>query len=227
LAGAFSGPLLTAIQQITITPLLRAAEVAEAAAIESSRAAHVHASIGHAHEAWAPSSALENLLATAVSNTVLATGFALLLGSAMYQWAKVSWRAGLLWGAVGYAVFFVAPSLGLTPELPGTAVAPLRDRALWWCATVLFSATGLWLVVFSEKSALRVIGLVLITVPHAIGPPQPAINAPIHSMELTEEFVRATYFANAAFWLALGGLVGCFLRRGEVAAVNNVCVPTK
>ena len=117
LAGVLAGLLLTAIQQIEITPLIREAEVQEEATIAASQSAHEHASTGREQEAWAPRRGWERLLASAVSNTVLATGFALLLVSAMSQQKKTGWRAGLLWGTAGYAVFFVAPSLGLPPEL--------------------------------------------------------------------------------------------------------------
>ncbi len=180
LAGVFAGLLLTAIQQIEITRLIREAEVQEEATIAASQSAHEHASTGREQEAWAPRRGWERLLATAVSNTVLATGFALLLVSAMSQQKKTGWRAGLLWGAAGYAVFFVAPSLGLPPELPGTESAPLRDRTLW--------------------------------APHAIGAPQPPAHGETNSVELAKDFLRATYFANAAFWLALGGLLGLFYK---------------
>jgi len=212
LAGVLAGLLLTAIQQIEITPLIREAEVQEEATIAASQSAHEHASTGREQEAWAPRRGWERLLASAVSNTVLATGFALLLVSAMSQQKKTGWRAGLLWGTAGYAVFFVAPSLGLPPELPGTESAPLRDRTLWWVGTAIFSAAGLWLVAFSSKSAIRVLGLILLAAPHVIGAPQPATYGGSNSVDLAKDFLRATYFANAAFWLALGGLLGLFYK---------------
>jgi cobalt transporter subunit CbtA len=215
LAGVFSGLLLTAIQQVEIAPLIRKAEVQEEAAIAASPSAHEHASTAGAHVAWAPSTGWERLLASAVSNTVLATGFALLLVSAMSRQGKTGWRAGLLWGTAGYAVFFVAPSLGLPPELPGTESAPLRDRTLWWVGTVILSAAGLWLVAFSTKSTIRILGLILLAAPHAIGAPQPATHGGPDSVELAKDFLRATYFANAVLWLALGGLLGLFYNSRE------------
>lgn len=209
LAGVFAGMLLTAIQQIQIAPLIRKAEVQEEAATAASQPVHQHASSVPTQEAWAPTADWERLLAAAVSNTSLAIGFALLLGAAMSQrGSKTGFRAGLLWGIAGYAVFFVAPSLGLPPELPGTEAAPLNDRTLWWVGTVVVSAEGLWLAAFSNKSTIRVLGLVLLVAPHAIGAPQPAIHDQTNSVELAKEFLRATYLANAAFWLILGGLLG-------------------
>ena len=32
--------------------------------------------------------------------------------------ASLSWRQGLFWGFAGFAVFTLAPGLGLPPELP-------------------------------------------------------------------------------------------------------------
>ncbi|MGI8894221.1 MAG: CbtA family protein [Casimicrobiaceae bacterium] len=215
LAGVCSGLLLTAIQQVEVTPLIRKAEVSEEAAVALAKSAHGHLSSGPPHAAWAPHTGSERLVATAVSNTFLATGFALLLAAAISLQGQTGWRAGLIWGTAGYAVFFVAPSLGLPPELPGVQAAPLRERELWWVVTVLFSAAGLWLVAFSRQSMIRVLGLVLLAAPHAIGAPQPAMHGATAPIELAQDFVRATYLANAAFWLALGGLLGYLYKAGE------------
>ena len=101
-----------------------------------------------------------------------------------------------------YAVFFVAPSLGLPPELPGTDSAALHERQLWWIGTALCSAAGLWLLAFAEKRGLWVIGALLLIAPHALGAPQPAVHSAAAPAELADAFVRATYVANAIFWLA-------------------------
>ena len=215
LAGVCSGLLLTAIQHVEVTPLLRKAEVYEDTSVALAKSAREHLSSGPAHAAWAPTTGAERLLATAVSNTILATGFALLLVSALSLQGKTGWRAGLIWGAAGYTVFFVAPSLGLPPELPGAQAAPLRARELWWVVTVLFSAAGLWLLAFSKQAMIRVLGLILLASPHAIGAPQPALHGATAPIELAQDFVRATYVANAALWLSLGGLLGYLYRPGK------------
>jgi cobalt transporter subunit CbtA len=212
IAGLISGLLLTAIQQLEIAPLIRIAEVQEDKAIAASASVHDHSPAGLEQQAWSPNTPGERLLATAISNVILATGFALLLVSAMSRKGVTGWRAGLAWGAAGYAVFFVAPSLGLPPELPGAIAAPLRDRELWWVGTVILSATGLWFVVFSKKSAIRIIGMVLLVLPHAIGAPRPVSDADFFSPSLADEFLYATYAGNAALWLAIGGLSGLFYR---------------
>jgi cobalt transporter subunit CbtA len=189
LAGLISGFVLTAIQQLQVAPLIRTAEALET---------HSHAEP-------------PTLVATAAANVVLATGFALLLGAAFSLRNRGGWRAGLLWGAAGYAVFFIAPSLGLPPELPGTESAALHDRRIWWAGTVIASAIGLWLAVFTRRP-WRTLGLILLLAPHIIGAPQPAMHGGTVPFELARDFIIATGIANAFLWLSLGGLFGLFYR---------------
>ncbi len=132
LAGMLSGLLLTALQQLAVAPLIRDAEIREAAAVVAPASALAAATADHAHTAWSPRDGGERLLAAGFANIVLATGFALLLAAAQGLRGATGWRAGLWWGAAGYAVFFVAPALGLPPELPGAVAAPLRESQLWW-----------------------------------------------------------------------------------------------
>jgi predicted cobalt transporter CbtA len=62
-----------------------------------------------------------------LANVSMAVGFALMLVAAFaLSGRRITWRSGLLWGLAGYGVFFVAPSLGLPPEVPGTLAAPLQ-----------------------------------------------------------------------------------------------------
>ncbi|MGV8769566.1 CbtA family protein, partial [Pseudomonas aeruginosa] len=67
----------------------------------------------------------------------------------------------LLWGLAGYAVFCLAPSLGLTTELPGTAAADLVQRQYWWIATAAATAVGLALLVIGGNWKLKQIDAVL------------------------------------------------------------------
>ena len=114
-----------------------------------------------------------------------------------------------------YLIFFVAPSLGLPPEVPGTEAANLKDRQLWWLMTVFDTAAGLWLLVFSKTKLNKLFGAVLLISPHSIGAPQPEVHSSAAPAELAHTFIIATAFANAVFWLALGGLMGLFSRKNQ------------
>jgi cobalt transporter subunit CbtA len=223
LAGLVSGLFLTGLQQLQIAPLILDAERYEAAATQTSSASHQHAASGSGDEAAAPRTGLRRTLDTALANIVVAIGFALLLASAMSLRASASgWRAGIAWGAAGYAVFFVSPALGLPPRLPGADAAPLLARELWWGLTVTSTAAGLWLAALQRNRALRLLGVLLLIAPHAIGAPQPLIIARSIPADLERQFILATFFANAAFWLALGTSTGYFLgtRRRDPAPAD-------
>jgi cobalt transporter subunit CbtA len=190
-----AGLLLAAIQQLEVAPLIRQAEAFEA---------------GPAGEA-------PSLLLTAAANVVLATGFALLLAGAMSLQKRTGWRWGLLWGLAGYAAFFVAPAIGMPPELPGAEGGALHGRQLWWVATTASTAAGLALVVFAKPPALRIVGLVFIAMPQFILAPQPHGHGGTAPATLTHDFIRAAYIANAIFWLTLGAVAGALDKRSRDA----------
>lgn len=207
LAGALSGAALTGVQQIEIAPLIRAAEAREAAASPGV----------HVGQGWTPREGSERLAATLLANVVLATAFALLLAGAMSQRRQFGWRAGAVWGIAGYAACFIAPALGLAPELPGVESAPLADRQWWWFAAASCSAAGLWLAVFARKPLARIVGVALLIAPHAVGAPASAFDA----SDDGRAFVRATYLANAALWLMLGVMVGVLCKPGKSSAATG------
>lgn len=209
LAGAGAGLLLTGVQQWQVTPLILAAEELETAA-----AAHEHES-GHAHEhgeeAWAPADGSERILFTLLANVLSGIGYGLLLVAGMAARGHGGWRRGLLWGLAGYAVFFLAPSLGLHPELPGTVSAPLAERQIWWIATVLSSAAGLGLLFFA-KLPWRGVAVLLLLAPHLFGAPLPQAPASLAPAELEHAFIVAAALSNGVFWISLGVLGGLFLQ---------------
>ena len=227
--GILAGLLLTAVQRVQVVPTLLKAEVYEEQAVAVAPVSHAHASAEHEHQhvhaaaesehhhdadAWKPANGWERTFYTAVSNVSLAVGFALLLGVAIsFRGGVNGWRAGLLWGLAGYAVFFVAPSLGLPPEIPGTEAARLSDRQLWWLMTVLATGAGLSLLVFSRAGLGRIAGGVLLIVPQLIGAPQPPVHYSSAPVELAHAFIYATILANAVFWLAMGALMGLFYKK--------------
>jgi len=221
LSSLSAGILLTLIQQFQVVPAIIEAEsyeqspAVEHGASESGHA-HAHTESDHAHDdsAWAPQDGLQRTLFTAGANIVIALGFALLIGAAtVLRGITLNWRTGLLWGLAGYAVFFVAPSLGLHPELPGTAAADLQSRQYWWLATIACSAVGLALLVFSPRVVLKILGGLLILLPHVVGAPLPDVHSALAPADLIQRFIIATIIANAVFWLALGGLYGFFQQK--------------
>ena len=221
-SGLWAGLLLTAIQSIQVIPTLLQAEVYEERT--TALPAHMHSGSetpqAHQHEAeaWQPQNGWERTAYTAVANISLAVGFALLLGAASNLRGGIShWRNGLLWGMAGYTIFFVAPSLGLPPEVPGTEAANLKDRQIWWLMTVFDTAFGLWLIAFSKTKQNKLLGAVLLLSPHLIGAPQPEVHSSAAPAELAHTFIMATTLTNAVFWLALGGLMGLFSSKHQAS----------
>jgi cobalt transporter subunit CbtA len=213
-AGILAGLLFTGVQQITVVPVLLEAEVYEQSAVGAFPSGHAENALGHEHSAHLPADGLERTMLSAASNVSLAVGFALLVGASMLLSKRtIGWRSGLLWGLAGYVVFFVAPSLGLPPEVPGTEAARLTDRQIWWLLTVLCSAAGLALLAFPRSWAIRVLGAILLAAPHLIGAPQPQIHGSASPAGLVSSFVYAAVVTNCVFWLALGGLLGFFYKK--------------
>lgn len=217
--GLLAALLLTLLQSFWVAPLILQAETYETAA--PAVAEHEHeagAAEGHHHdaEAWSPEDGWQRVLSTTGGNLVVAVGFALLL-AAMYSLrspARVT--TGALWGLGGFAVFCLAPNLGLPPELPGTAAADLAQRQLWWVGTAAATATGLALIAFAGNRALKVVGAVLLVVPHVIGAPQPEVHESLAPEALESQFIAASLLTNAAFWLALGLISAWLFRRQAV-----------
>lgn len=227
-AGVLAGLLLTGVQHLQVTAIIAQAEVLESAA-DAAPVVHTHADgARHAHEAehgteheaahehggWQPEDGVERTFYTALADVSMAVGYGLLLAAAIgLRGRPADWRSGLLWGAAGYAVFFLAPSIGLPPELPGTAAAPVAARQGWWIATAMSTATGLAMLAFGRHWALKLAAIALLAVPHLVGAPQPLVHASVAPEHLQRSFVYATALANGVFWLALGALTGFFHKR--------------
>lgn len=236
-AGIVAGLLLTGVQHLQVIPIIQQAEVfesAQEAAPEDYAHAHAHADgeqhvhapaaapehgraeheEAHTHGGWEPEDGIERTLYTALADVSMGVGYALLLAAVIcLRGGAVTWRSGVLWGAAAYAVFFIAPSLGLPPELPGTAAAPVAARQAWWVCTALSTAVALGLLVFGRNVWLKVGAVALLFVPHLVGAPQPLVHAMAAPAELESSFIVATALANAVFWLALGGLTGYFYKK--------------
>src|SRR5436305_591323 len=98
---------------------------------------------------------------------------------------------GFIGFGVCFATFSLAPGLGLPPELPGTAAAPLLDRQLWWLATAAATGGGLALILLRRGPAAVVAGLALLALPHLVGAPTPDTPASAAPEALAQRFVLA------------------------------------
>ncbi|MDH0301810.1 MULTISPECIES: CbtA family protein [unclassified Pseudomonas] len=220
-SGLLAALLLTLLQSFWVAPLILQAETYESAAPAAEHHEHGENATPHEHEhsaeAWAPEDGWQRVLSTTGGNLVVAVGFALIL-AALYSLREPGRvTTGALWGLAGFAVFCLAPTLGLPPELPGTAAADLGQRQTWWIGTAAATAAGLALLVFARHWLLKALGAALLVIPHLIGAPQPAVHESVAPQALATQFKIASWLTNAAFWLALGLLSAWLYRRSSQA----------
>lgn len=211
-----AGLIFSGYQSLFISPIIFQAETHEQS--EDITVHNQPASI--INDTWEPKDGSQRSFYTVASNFLAGFGFTLLLASAMAFHGNNTLVKGLCWGLAGYVCFFVAPGLGLPPEIPGAEAADLEGRQIWWLATVLLSASGLALLVFSPL-LMKTGGVLLLLLPHLIGAPQPEIHGFIHPdpavvqilTTLWQQFIIQTSIANGLFWLIIGGLTGLFSNR--------------
>ncbi len=214
--GLISGAIITGVQHIEVIPTIVEAEVYEN---QAGLVAEHHHSESSDHLHTNPESSTSDIGRTAytlLANILVAIGFSLLLLVCFLFVSKrdykVLWYNGLLWGLAGFVVFNFAPAIGLPPELPGMEAAPLENRQEWWFLTVILTGTGLGLAVFTKAIWGRVLGIVLLLIPHIIGAPQPEHHASDVPKELQDHFVLVSLITSAVFWLILGSLNAYFYR---------------
>jgi len=224
-AGVAVALCVTVIQAFTTEPLILGAEVfekvdahapamaehaSEAAAPISTAAA---ASPAHAHEegAWEPANGVERTLYTMLANLLVGVAASLmLLGLMLMKGEAIDARRGALWGVFGFIAASLLPSLGLPPELPGSAAAEISSRQFWWLSTAAASGAALGLLVFAKSWLPRIAGLVLLIGPHVIGAPAPPTLSASYPAGMAGEFVVASLVLSLVLW-SLSGLVGGWL----------------
>ncbi|MDK1375020.1 MULTISPECIES: CbtA family protein [unclassified Sinorhizobium] len=152
---------------------------------------------------------LSRFSGTLLANLVTGAGFSLLLaGVSLVIGYPITLANGALWGACGWLAVHLLPAIGLPPELPGFPAAELGDRQVWWAATVLFSAAGLYLLALRRELVAKIAGLVLIAAPQFYGAPQPLDISSNVPAVLGAEFAVAALATTLAFWLVLGVVSG-------------------
>lgn len=240
LIGMVLGLIMTAMQVVGVTPILLAAEQYEIGSDHHAEVDldHSHEVTGmaehhHDEEAWTPADGAERYFYTAVSNVLAGIGFSAILLVLMNQLSergRLSLTAGrgLLVGGLCYLAIFVAPALGLPPEIPGAAAAALESRQLWWITTVALAAAALgWL--FLARGRKRWLGLPILLLPYVWVPAHdgplfshPDPQAVVALSSLQQEFIWVSGFTNLVFWLLAGLLCVIALRRlGSTASVDE------
>ncbi len=210
LSGTASGLMLFVLQHFTVVPLIAAAEVYESAARKATPA------MDHDEEGWQPAEGSERTLYTAATTVLSGIGFAaLLFGTLSLASAHLDARRGLLWGLAAFVCIALAPALGLPPQPPGSAVADLSARQLWWVATVILTAAGFWLLLYHALPWLyRVGGAICVILPHWIG--APAASGPnTIPAELARQFAVLSVVTVGVFWALLGAIGGFLSSRNE------------
>ena len=210
IAGIIAGLFSFAIQTAKLTPLILQAEVYE------ENAAHSEHSHEHNEEAWSPADGLERGASHLLANIGMGIGFALILvGAFSLRGEKIDAKRGILWGLAGFAVFSLAPTFGLPPELPTTLAADLSDRQIWWMATALATAIGLYMANFSRSNLLKILGIIILALPHIFGAPHAPVGG-IVPTELNAQFSAASLTTMAIFWVILGAVSGWVYGRNNI-----------
>ena len=221
-AAGLGGALVVAVfQYLVTTPLILEAEVFEHAASAAGQAA----TAGAGGDAAAGDAGLLRHLVTAAATVVVATGMMLaLLGLMVVAGIRITPARALGWGLAGFVAVALAPALGLPPELPGMPAADLEARQIWWVATVVATAFGLWAILVKRRPAWAAAGLLAIVLPHAVGAPEAASHASGVPAALAAEFVAASLTASLLLWTVSSGLAGYLFGRAT-DAVEPVGTP--
>lgn len=209
LAGLLTGLAVAALQHVTTTPLILSAEVYETAAEQAHGAAEAHEH-EHEHEhAWEPAPGLQRTAATSVATSVTAIGYAFVLLALMrIAGDRIEPKRAALWGVCAFASTGLATSLGLAPELPGSAAGDLVGRQIWWVATAASTGAGLFALLRMDAPLVKALGLALILAPHVIGAPQPPAPESTAPAELAARFTAASLAIHALTWILVGAAVG-------------------
>lgn len=191
LAGLAAGAVLTLLYIGKIQPLMLAAEGYEQGVDP------------------ALSAPFMRFFDTFLFNILNGVGFGLLLAALLVMRGRPAGVGpGVLWGVAGFAVFVLAPAVGLPPELPGSIKAPLEERQVWWLLTAAATAGGIGLLVLQARRFLKGAGILLILLPHIAGAPRTDVYGGTLPAELAAGYVGVSIGAMALFWVVLGGVAG-------------------
>lgn len=215
--GILTGSLLSLMQVVAVDPIIFAAEDFETGEPSDGGTGHRHdGPAGHGHGTWEPEAGAERTFYTVVSNIFAAAGFAAVLLALMSQFRSTDRQGirlyqGLLWGLAGFAAIYLAPGVGLPPEIPGIQAPPIEDRQLWWLLAVSCVAVGIGVLALA-RAWFKVLGAVFVAIPYVVGPPAHEGSAFVHAepgavsrlADLHTQFIMTSGAVNLAFWIVLG-----------------------
>ena len=211
-AGALGGIIAGVLQWFFVQPVLLHSELYETGVLK-----HFGDSTNSAHPELEHMQPIRDGLSL-IFSMLIYTGYSLLLISAMTLRQLKSEKPftlhqGFIWGISGYFVVHLAPAISLPPEVPGVAAADLQSRQIWWFATCVFTAGGLWMIAFYAKALSFLIGAILILAPHIIGAPEPNIFTGPAPTEIGALFASRALGIGLISWTILGGLSALFLQK--------------
>lgn len=201
-AGLVAGLAVAALQHVTTTPLILAAEVYETAQ-------HAHDAAGDAAPAF---EGLRRTAATSLATVAVSTGYALILLAGMIlSGDAIGPRRAALWGACAFAATGLATSLGLAPQLPGAAETDLAGRQIWWLATAAATGAGLYGLLRLDSWPAQLAAAASIVAPHFFWPTPAAPESTVPA-ELAARFAASSLGVQAASWVLAGALAGLIWR---------------
>ncbi|WP_425102385.1 CbtA family protein [Tropicibacter sp. S64] len=180
---------------------------------------HTHEAEAHEHtHAGATGTFTRNAL-TLLFACLIYSGYGLVM-AAVFQAIRGRGQAitpvqGVLWGLAGFAVFQMAPAMGLSPNLPGTVSEDIDLRQSWWFATIAATGIGLALIFLRPTWVRIALGAVLIAIPHVIGAPQLSDFFGVAPPELSALFATRVIGVSFVCWAVLGTAVARLTEPGQ------------
>ena len=232
ISGVVTGVLLTGIQLWLVLPKIETAEeyeqqvtisnaqslaapVSKGRQMPSGAVSTASHSDDHPHHLHERLNAGMRVFWTMVANISTSFGFALLLVAMFFLRGRGDLSQGLFLGGVGFVVFFLNPSLGVPPQIPGGQSVGLVNHQLWWLSMVVLSLIAAAGLVMSKKLWIKAVSVLLLMLPHLFGSPQREVPSGAAQEALVHDFVTAITITNGVFWLMLG-LISAFIYQHQM-----------
>lgn len=185
IAGALVSLCFTALQEISLTPLIVEAEIYEQ------------------HIAQAETS-IPRWVGSFAANTLISIAFCFIFLAAylFFYRGPIKGKTAAILALSGYVSFYMIPALVIYPSLPGieSHIEVVPSQFLW-LATVLCSITGL--LILRSLGKKRWFGILVIMLPLLIFPKSELIYNHAALIELWPRFVWWSSMVNAGLWIAV------------------------